>query len=289
MPGSLALPPGELGLRIGERDRAEQSRGEIGRDRARCRPGRVACVRHSTATGIGANSSAAESKADRADELANVVGRLRVCETRRVPLRAAAICGLLAPVTFVVGLMLGDLAQPDAFSPANDDISDLGAQTADQAWIYNQIAANLNGLLVVAFAFGLWRALGSGWPARLGVLGLAVLGMTRFLEGFLRLDCRGMDDGCENTSRQADAHGIESGIASALFFVVPPVLGFAFRRLPQWHDLWLPTLLAVPVVVAVSVLFSVIGDGAAVRAASITWFIWLGLLAWRLLRTDERR
>ncbi len=98
-----------------------------------------------------------------------------------MPLRAAAICGLLAPVTFVVGLVLGDLAQPNGFSPANDNISDLGAQTADQAWLYNQIAANLNGLLIVAFAFGLWRALGSGWLARLGVLGLAILGVTRFL------------------------------------------------------------------------------------------------------------
>ena len=208
---------------------------------------------------------------------------------RRVPLRAAAICGLLASVTFVAGLLLGDLAQPDAFSPADDNISDVGAQTADQAWLYNQIAANLSGLLIVAFALGLWRALGSGWLARLGVLGLAVLGATRFLEGFLRLDCRGMDAGCENTSWQADGHGIESGIASALFFVVPPVLAFAFRRLPQWRDLWLPTLLAVPVVVGASVLFSVIGDGAAVRAASITWFLWLGLLAWRLLRIADGR
>ena len=138
-----------------------------------------------------------------------------------MPLRAAAICGLLAPVTFVVGLLLGDLAQPGAFSPADNNISDIGAQTADQAWLYNQIAANLNGLLIVAFALGLWRALGSGWLARLGVLGLAVLGVTRFFEGFLRLDCRGMDDGCENTSWQADGHGIESGIASALFFLVP--------------------------------------------------------------------
>ena len=119
-------------------------------------------------------------------------------------------------MTFVAGLLFGDLAQPDAFSPANDDISYLGAQTADQAWIYNQIAANLNGLLILAFAWGLWRALGSGWLARLGVLGLAVLGVTRFLEGFLRLDCRSMDEGCENTSWQADAHRIESGIASAL-------------------------------------------------------------------------
>ena len=206
-----------------------------------------------------------------------------------MPLRAAAICGLLAPVTFFAGLLFGDLAQPDAFSPANDNISDVGARTADQAWIYKQIAANLNGLLIVGFAFGLWRAVGSGWLARLGVLGLAVLGVTRFLEGFLRLDCRGMDEGCENASWQADGHGIESGIAAALFFLVPLVLAFAFRRLPQWRDLWLPTLLSVPAVIAVSVLFSAIGDGAAVRAASITWFLWLGLLAWRLLRLADRR
>ena len=68
---------------------------------------------------------------------------------------------------------------------------------------------------------------------------------------------------CENTSWQADGHGIESGIASALFFRVPLLLAFAFRRLPQLRDLWLLTLLAVPVVVAASVL-SVIGYGAAV-------------------------
>ena len=66
-----------------------------------------------------------------------------------MPLRAAAICGLLAPVTFILGLVLGDLAQSDDFSPANDNISDIGAQTADQAWLYNQIAANLTGLLIV--------------------------------------------------------------------------------------------------------------------------------------------
>jgi hypothetical protein len=201
-----------------------------------------------------------------------------------VPLRAAAICGLLAGVTFVVGLVLGDLAQPDAFSPADDNISDIGAQTAEQAWLYNQIAANLSGLLIVGFALGLWRALGSGWLARLGVAGLAVIGVTRFLEGFLRLDCRGIDAGCENTSRQADAHGIESGIAAALVFVVPVLLAFAFRRLPEWRALWLPSLFAVPAIIAAQLLFSVIGDGAAVRAGSIAWFVWLALVALRLLR-----
>jgi Protein of unknown function (DUF998) len=201
-----------------------------------------------------------------------------------VPLRAAAICGLLASATFIAGLVIGDLLQPAPFSPADDDISDLGAATASQPWIYNQVAANLNGLLLLAFALGLWRALGAGWLARLGVLCLAALGLLRFLEGFLRLDCQGIDTGCDNASWQADGHGIESGISAALFFIAPPLLAFAFRRLPEWRDLWLPTLLAVPVTIAASVLFSVIGDGAAVRAASVTWFLWLGLVALRLLR-----
>ena len=204
-----------------------------------------------------------------------------------MPPRIAAICGLLASVTFIAGLVIGDLVQPEPFSPADDDISDLGAATATQPWIYNQIAANLNGLLIIAFALGLWSALGAGWLARLGVLCLAVLGLMRFLEGFLRLDCQGIDTGCDNTSWQADGHGIESGISAALFFIAPPVLAFAFRRLPDWRGLWLPTLLAVPVVIAVSVLFSVIGDGAAVRAASVAWFLWLGLVALWLLRIDR--
>jgi hypothetical membrane protein len=205
-----------------------------------------------------------------------------------VPLRAAAICGLLAPVTFAVGLVLGDLAQPDAFSPADDDVSDIGAQTAESAWLYNQLAANLNGLLIVAFALGLWRALGSGLLARLGVLALVGLGVGRFLEGFLRLDCRGMDAGCENESWQSTGHGIESGISAALFFLAPPLLAFAFRRLPEWRDLWLPTLLAVPAVIVASVLFSILGNGAATQAASIVWFLWLALIAFRLLRVASQ-
>jgi hypothetical membrane protein len=203
---------------------------------------------------------------------------------KRILLRAAAICGLLAPVIFVVGLVLGDLAQAEAFSPANDDISYLGALTASKPWLYNQIASNLCGLLVLGFALGLWRALGSGWLARLGVAGLAALGILRFLEGFLRLDCRSIDAGCVNDSWHSHAHKIESGISAALIVIVPPVLAFAFRRLPEWRDLWLPTLLAVPVVIAASVLVSILGNGASARAASITWFLWLALIAFRLLQ-----
>ena len=208
-------------------------------------------------------------------------------QSSRMPLRAAAICGLLAPVTFIVGVLLSDLAQSDAFSPVDDNISDLGAQTADQSWLYNQIASKLNGLLIVAFALGLWQAVGSSLLARLGVLGLIGIGLTRFLEGFLRLDCGGMDEVCENTSWQAEGHKIETGVTSVLLFLVPPVLALSFRRLPQWRDLWIPTLLVLPIVIAVSIPFSVIGNGASQRAGSVAWFLWLGLIAWRLWRIAD--
>ncbi len=206
-----------------------------------------------------------------------------------MPLRLAAVCGLLAPVAFVVGLVAGDLVQPEAFSPAQDDISDLGALTATSPWLYNQVASNLTGLLILGLALGLWRALGSGVLSRLGVVALVVVGVGRFLEGFLRLDCQGIDVGCENDSWHSSAHRIESGISAAATFLAPLLLAFAFRRLPEWRRLWLPTLLTPVASIVAAVLFSIIGDGASTRAATIVWVLWLGLVAYRLLRVADRR
>jgi len=204
-----------------------------------------------------------------------------------VPLRLAALCGLLAPVAFVVGLVVGDLVQPDAFSPADDDISDLGALTASSPWLYNQVASNLTGLLILGLALGLWRALGSGVLARLGVVALVVVGVGRFLEGFLRLDCQGIDVACDNDSWHSSAHRVESGISAAATFLAPLILAFAFRGLPAWRRLWLPTLLALPATLVAGILFSIIGDGASTRASTIVWVLWLGLVAFWLLRISD--
>jgi hypothetical protein len=204
--------------------------------------------------------------------------------TRIVPMRVAAICGLLAPVSFVVGVVFADVVQPAAFSPANDDISDLGAFTASDPWLYNQVAANLTGILVVGFALGMWAALGGGLLARLGVLGLFVVGAGIFFDGLFRLDCQGIDVGCDNTSWHSSAHKLESGVTATALLLTPFVLAFAFRRLPAWHRLWLPTLLATPALFVASAAFSAAGPGIATRVGSALWFIWLALVALQLLR-----
>lgn len=206
-----------------------------------------------------------------------------------MPLRLAGLCGLVAPVAFVVGVFLGDLAQPDAFSPADDNISDLGALTATKPWLYNQVAANLTGLLILGLAAGLWVALGGSVLARLGVVALAVLGAGIFLDGLFRLDCQGIDVACENDSWHSTAHRVEGGFTRVATVVAPVVLAFAFRRLPEWRRIWLPTLLAIPAAILVGIPFSGLGTGAATRATSVVLVLWIGLVGFWLLRAAERR
>lgn len=205
-----------------------------------------------------------------------------------MPARAAGVCGLLAFVTVNVGWVAGGLAQPDAYSTADDDISDLGAVTANSAWIYNQVGANLTGLLVVLLGLGLWRALSPDLLGRLGALAVVAAGIGAFLDGLFRLDCRGIDADCTNHSWHADAHKIESGITGAATLLAPLILAFAFRRIPRWRDSWLPSLLAIPAAIAANIVFSTLGDGAATRVGTVVVFLWIAFVSVRLLQKGNR-
>ncbi len=202
--------------------------------------------------------------------------------------RLLGICGLLAFVTFTVGWVAGDLAQPAAFSPANDDLSDLGALTASHAWLYNQVAANLSGLLVVALGIGLWYALS---PSRLGRLGAAALiatGLGTFLDGLFRLDCQGIDAGCKNDSWHSHAHKIESALTAVATFAALLILAVSFRRIPAWRDSWLPLAVAIPAVFVANIFFSALGDGAATRAGTVVVFAAIAFIAFRLVQKGDR-
>ena len=205
-----------------------------------------------------------------------------------MPLRAAGACAIVAFFTSAIGWIVGDLAQSAAFSPANDDISDLGALTASSPWLYNQIGANLTGLLVMAAALGLWRALSPDVLGRIGAGALFVAGLGSFLDGLFRLDCQGIDAGCVNDSWHSSAHRWESRFTAAATLLAPIVLAFAFRRIPSWRRAWLPSLLAVPAVIAGNVVFSIFGAGAATRAGTAIWFVWLAYLGVCLVQEPKR-
>lgn len=205
-----------------------------------------------------------------------------------MPPRLAAACGLLAPLTSTFGCAVGGLVQRDEYSSFDDDISDLGALTASSAWIYNQIGANLTGLLVVALALGLWRVLSPNLLGRVGAAALIVTGIAALAGGVFRLDCQGIDSGCENDSWHASAHKVASAVLAGATFIAPLVLAVAFRRIPEWRDSWLPALAVIPALFAANLLFSFLGDGAAVRAGTVVVLLWIAFLGARLLQKGER-
>jgi hypothetical protein len=202
--------------------------------------------------------------------------------------RTAGICALLAFVAFTVGSIAGGLAQPSAYSFADDDLSDLGAVTANSAWLYNQVTANLSGLLIAVVGLALWQALSPDILGRIGAAGLVATGVSYFFDGIFRLDCRGIDAGCRNVSWHAHAHKVESTLSAVLLLGTPFVLALAFRRNPEWRGAWLPTLLAVPVSLLIGIPFSALGSAAAQRATTWTWFVWLAFIGIRLLQESPR-
>ena len=206
---------------------------------------------------------------------------------RRVFARVAGVCGLFALVTSTAGWVAGGLAQPGSYSPARDDISDLGAVTANSAWIYNQVGANLTGVLVAVLAVGLWRALSPDLLGRLGAAALFVAGAGSFLDGLFRLDCRGIDVACTNDSWHSHAHKVESGITAAALLVAPVLLALAFRRNPAWRGAWVPSLLVLPVIIVANVVYSAAGNGAATRAGTVVAFVWIAFVGAWLLRESS--
>jgi Protein of unknown function (DUF998) len=198
--------------------------------------------------------------------------------------RGAALAGLIAFVTFNVGWVAGDLAQPRAFSPARHDISYLGALTASSPWLYNQLAANITGALVVVLAIGLWRALTPSRIGRLGAASLVAAGAGMFLDGIFRLDCQPIDAGCTNDSWHSHAHKIESGFTAGFTLASIVLLALAFRRLPRWRDSWLPTIAALPAIFIANLAFSPLGAGAAARAGTLVVVGTFAFFGFRLLQ-----
>ena len=218
-----------------------------------------------------------------------VIQEERQAGARPAAIVSAGVCGLLVLVTVSVAYIGGALAQPDAYSSADDATSDLGALTANKAWIFNQIGSNLTGILIILLGLGLWRALSPDVLGRIGAGAVMLTGLGIFVTGFFRLDCRGIDPGCTNDSWNSAAHKMNNRFLVVVTFAAPLILAFAFRRIPEWRGAWLPSLLVLPASIVCGVLFSALGNGASQRAANLTLFAWLVFLAVRLIRTANAR
>jgi hypothetical protein len=105
--------------------------------------------------------------------------------------------------------------------------------------------------------------------------------------GLLRLDCRQMNPGCDDTSWHAVGHNINAGPTLLAFALAPFVLARAFKHAPSWHDRWLPTLGVGIGTIAAAIVGGAIGEGLGQFLFQSLWFAWIAVLALRMLRLSR--
>lgn len=185
------------------------------------------------------------------------------------------------PLILVSGVV-GTLAQPDDFDVVRDPTSDLGADTANAAWFANIVGSVVPGLLLLAFAWGLWTCLARSRSGRVGTLLVGAVGVGIVVTGLATLDCRTMDPGCNNDSPEAAVHLITAGLLGLCVLISPFVVARAVKQIPQWGGLRRPTLILGFITVVGAVGGGVVGAGLSAYAGFAPWFTWIFVLALRM-------
>jgi hypothetical membrane protein len=207
-------------------------------------------------------------------------------------LKLLLACGAIGPLLFIIVFLIEGVTRPD-YNPLRDPVSSLSI--GDLGWIQ---AANflMVGLLLFAFAIGLWRALkaprGIVWESLL--IGLAGIGL--FGAGIFTTDpIYGYPPSTPLVLAQYSTHGHLHDLFSVLFFLGLPIACFVFCRRfatsgePGWAIYSVLTSLAMLVTFVLAGMgFSqnpslVNVAGVFQRLSIAIGLIWIALLAFRLM------
>ena len=195
--------------------------------------------------------------------------------------RFLAICGIIAPIIFIIILMIASLLRPD-YSHLINFVSELGAVGAPYA-IIQRINFVLTGILIVAFTFGLHRGIGDGKGSIIGPLLVAIFGLSAVVSGIFSTDT--IQPGSFSDIMHSMSSAIGSVAAIIAFFIIS-------ERLEQ-DTLWRRYRYFSIVIAFVAIVVSVVGvgllgvlgvPGLAQRFFMAVLFLWIEVMAIRLFQ-----
>ena len=211
-----------------------------------------------------------------------------------VKTKALLACGVIAGPLFVL-VFLVEGATRIHYDPLRHPVSSLAF--GDAGWTQR---ANflVTGLLMLAFAIGLWRALrplgGSTWgPLLVGACAVGLLGAGIFVADPMN----GYPPGTPDTRLDYSAHGVLHDLFSTPFFLGLPVTCFIFSRwfAARGKRRWTIYSAVTGVVLVSAFILSSAGFGQTEglvdvaglfqRVTLIIGFGWLTLLAFRFLKS----
>jgi hypothetical protein len=210
---------------------------------------------------------------------------------KQTQLSRGAIAGQLV---FTLGWIVAGALEPDGYSSARHDTSDLAAMTAHYAPVILWTQA-IAGVLTIAFALGaLGPALFIERRRSVGpwLVAGSLVGLELITELIFRLDCRAVDAGCTPEAAMTSWHGklhLIVGLAAMVMTVAAPfVLAQRMRLLKGWRDLARPAMVFGGLQILAPILYGVFHGSPATgylnRAPLVLASIGLVTLALRTLK-----
>lgn len=194
-----------------------------------------------------------------------------------------SLCGIAAPVVFALFVIIAGAYYP-GYSHVTQAISELGGVEAQNPLIQN-VNFFISGVLIVAFAFGLYRNFNGAVRSALGAALVGALGLVALAHAFLHCDA-----GCEFVSTVGSMHNL-TGLVGFLS-VTTGVFLFSkiFALDPNWQSYRGYSIMTAVVGLTSLVLWIALArvariqilNGSLQRVFASTIFLWVGVISARL-------
>jgi len=191
-----------------------------------------------------------------------------------------AISGILAPIIFTLTYLILSSIRPE-YSHLTKAISELGSLDAPNKWWWNLIGYIFVGGLISAFSIGLSKNVNPDGKGKLAFLGLFLSG------GFMALSGIFPGDFENRTSLTMIFHAIGS-FGSFLFFLIAAFsYPRQFKKSEYWKRASTPSLIITIIAILSGFLRTGSMPGLGQRLGFVFYFLWIGYLAFLLLKNKE--
>ncbi len=200
--------------------------------------------------------------------------------------RSTARLGFAGPTAalfFGLSLLGFAAARTDGYTHATKAVSELGATGAPNAQVFNLLGFIIPGLLVIALAVGVNRALQATERHMMGSILLALSGVFCVGAGVFPVDM------AARTSTASLLHLAAAQLTGLAFAVAVFPLGAAMRRDPEFAALGSVTpwfVLFLVANVAWQIVWQTTGlvlPGWGQRLGFTGYFLWMALAGWRIM------
>jgi hypothetical protein len=212
-------------------------------------------------------------------DLLNNYAQISVVPLKRT-LKILALCGILAPIVYVLALAVGNVLDP-SYSQVGKTVSELIEQGAPNRDLLNGIFIIYN-ILLIPFAFGMYHGLKKGWARNVIFVALVisgVLGVAWTL--FFPLDAGG-----KSLSTTGQLHLVIGGLVVPLVFALELSFWRGARKDSRWKgfDKFSLAIFAVTFIFGLATVAFVNSDfrGLLERVTTGSFLLWLEVLAIKL-------